>query len=311
MNLNVVLIDETNGATPASGEKLTPDLLDLASQILSIYMNLHVAPYWGGQHICRAAKSSADVQSGEVPSVTKPTMAEAPGAIAYHTVDGYGIPAMVDAITLSDDLFGPNGWLSAQSHECAETIVDPGTNTLRSDGSGRLYAQEACDPLEVQTYPITINADGTVRDVPNTTPGLAADGSFTAYVANFVLDAYFTPGHEGPFDFLTAQGKQPAGQQGPAGPFTLVPAGGGDYQIVETDPQDESQITAAHVATATTDHALAAAAQATPSFGLGHATSKSPHLGVFGNLNRRAAKKAHPSSRAYRRGLRLGASQPT
>ena len=46
-----------------------------------------------------------------------------------------------------------------------------------------------------------------------------------------------------------------------------------------------------------------------PAFGLGHATSKSHHLGVFGNLNRRVAKKAHPSSRSYRRGLRL--SQPT
>lgn len=303
MNLKVVLIDETNGATPASGEKLSPALLDLASQVLSVYCNRDVAQYWGGQHTCRAARSATDVQPGEVPSTTKPTMAEAPGAIAYHTVNGYGIPAMVDAITLSDDLFGPNGWLSAQSHECAETIADPGTNTLRSDGRGRLYAQEACDPLEVQTYPITIKADGTVADVPNTTPGLAADGSFTAYVSNFVLDAYFTPNHQGPYDFLTAQGKQPAGQQGPAAPFTLVPAGGGDYQIVETDPQDESQITAAHTASITT------AAQETPSFGLGHATSKSHHLGVFGNLNRRVAKKAHPTSRSYRRGLRL--SQPT
>lgn len=305
MNLKVVLLDKTNGATPASGEKLNPALLALAAQILTVYMNRDVAPYWGGAHLCRSASSPADVQPGECPSTTHPTMAEAPDAIAYHTVDGYGIPAMEDAITLSEDLFGPNGWLGAQSHECAETIADPGTNTLRSDGRGRLYAQEVSDPLEVQTYPITLNADGTVAEVPNTKPGLAADGSFTAYVANFVLDAYFTPGHAGPYDFLTAQGKQPEGQQGPAGPFTLVPAGGGDYQIVETDPQDESQITAKHVADGTEGK------QVTPSFGLGHATSKSHHLGVFGNLNRRAAKKAHPTSRAHRRGLRLAATQPT
>lgn len=305
MDLKVVLIDETNGATPTSGQALTPQFLALAAQVATVYLNRDVARYWGGQHVVRPGSSPTDVQPGEVPSYTTPTLTDAPGAIAYHTVDGYGIPAIYDGITLSQDLFGPDGWLAAQTHEFAETVGDPGTNTLRADGKGRLYAQELCDPLEVQTYPITIKADGTVADVPNTTPGLAADGSFTAYVANFVLDAYFTPNHQGPFDFLSAQGKQPAGVSGPAAPFTLVPAGGGDYQIVETDPQDESQITA--------DEARVPSAgplKPVPAMGLGKATSKSL-FGIFGNLNRRTAKKAHPSSRPYRRGMRLAATQPT
>jgi hypothetical protein len=296
MNLNVVLIDESQGAATSSGEKLTPALLVLAAQVLSLYLNLHVAPYWGGTGMCRAGSSPTDILAGEVPSYTQPALADAPGAIAYHTVDGYGIPAMYDGLTLSDTLFGPAGWLGAQSHELAETLVDPGTNTLRADGKGRLYAQEACDPLEVQTYPITLKADGTIANVPSTTAGLAPDGSFTAYVANFVLDAFFTPNHAGPYDFMTATGRQ-AASAGPSGPFQLVPAGGGDYQIVETDPADESQITAEQEKVGLGAPMLAL---------MGKGTAKS-HLGIFGNLNRRTAKKAHPSSRAYRRGLRLTA----
>ena len=298
MNLNVVLLDQSAGAKTSDGETLNPAILALAAQAMTVYLNRDVAPYWGGQHNVRAGSSPTDVQPNEVPSITTPTLADAPGAIAYHTVDGYGIPAIYDGLTLSDTLFGPSGWSVAQTHEFAETIGDPGTNTLRSDGKGRLYAQELCDPLEVQSYPITIKADGTVADAPNTTPGLAADGSFTLYVANFVLDGYFTPNHAGPYDFLTAQGKS---QGAPAAPFQLVPAGGGDYQIVETDPGDESQITAAHAAPA--EGAAAEAPTPVPAV-MGKGTVR-PHLAVFGSLKRRVAKKAHPSSRAYRRGLRL------
>lgn len=305
MDLKVVLIDESNGAKTSSGESLNPALLTLAAQVFTVYLNRDVSRYWGGQDLVRSGSSPTDVQAGEVPSYTQPTLDNAPGAIAYHTVDGYGIPAIYDGLTLSDTLFGPSGWSVAQTHELAETKADPATNTLRADGKGRLYAQEACDPLEVQSYPITLKADGTVADVPNTTPGLAADGSFTCYVSNFVLDAFFTPGHEGPYDFMTARGIQPAGQQGPAGPFQLVPADGGDYQIVETDPENESQITAAHAKEA------AAGDDAEPPVPalLGRGTARS-HLGVFGKLNRRVAKKAHPTSRPYRRGLRLTKETP-
>jgi hypothetical protein len=202
---------------------------------------------------------------------------------------------MYDGVTLSEDLFGPNGWFAAQTHEGAETVVDPATNTLRADGKGKLFAQEASDPLEVQTYPITIKADGTVADVPSTTPGLASDGSFTAYCANFVLDAYFTPNHAGPYDFLTAQGKS---QGGPAAPFEIVPSGGGDYQIVETDPGDETQVTGM---------AAAHEAEGKP-FAIMGKGAHGGHLVVMGRLTRRVEKKAHPSSRPYRRGLRFAAS---
>lgn len=291
MNLSAVLIDESNGASTSSGEKLTPALLAFAAQILVIYCNRFIAPFWGGTHLVRAGSSPTDILSGEVPSYTTPTLTDAPGAIAYHTVDGYGIPAMYDGLTLSDTLFGPSGWLVAQTHEFAETIGDPGTNSLRADNRGRLYAQELCDPVEVQSFSITIDADGLYQVQSGKAPGLAADGSFTAFVSNAVTDAFFTPNHAGPYDVMTAMSLH-RGTSGPTGPFTLVPSGGGDYQIVETDPQSETQITAAH------PHAPLAA------MGLG----SKPGLGVFGNLNRRVAKKAHPSSRAYRRGLRLKAS---
>jgi len=287
--MKFVLLDETAGATTSDGEALTPQLLALAAQAFTVFLNRDVAPFWGGQHMVRAGSSGADIQENEVPSHTQPALADAPGAIAYHTVDGAGIPDILDGITLSDTLFGPSGWSVAQTHELAETIADPGTNTLRADGQGKLYAQEVGDPIEVQSYPITILADGSVSPTPSTTPGLAADGSFTLYVTNFVLDSFFTPGHAGPYDFMTATGMQQA-SAGPAGPFQLVPSGGGDYQIVEPDPQQETQVTATHGGQKEEAIAL---------------PPKAGRVHVHGVTSRRLAKKRHPSSRPYRRGLRV------
>lgn len=274
--MKYVLLDETNGATTSSGEKLTPQLLALAAQVATVFLNRDVAQHWGSGGMVRAGSSPTDIQPNEVPAHVQPAL-DVQGAIAYHSVDGAGRPDIYDGITLSDTLFGPGGWLSAITHEIAEGEADPGTNTLRADNAGKLFAQEASDPVEVQSYPITLNADGTVAATPNTTPGLAADGSFTAYVSNFVTDAYFTPGHTGPYDFMTEQGIP--GANGPAGPFQLVPASGGDYQIWEPDPQQEQQTFAS----------------------AGHKGA----VQVHGSLDRRKARKAHPSSRAHRRGVRV------
>jgi len=280
--MDFVLLDETGGASTSNGEKLTPDLLAMAARVATVFLNRDVAPYWGGEHQVRAGSSPTDILPNELPAHVQASLQDAPGAIAYHSVDGAGIPDIFDGITLSDTLFGPGGWLVAITHELAETVGDPGTNTLRADGEGKLFAQELCDPLEVESYPIQINADGSVGPTPaaNTPVGLQPDGSFIAFVTNFVLDAFFTPNHTGPFDFMTAQGV--AGAAGPSGPFQLVPASGGDYQIWETDPQAETEVTALHA-----EHPLMGKVR------------------VHGNLIRRLLKKRHCSSRPYRRGLRV------
>lgn len=292
--MRYVLIDETNGATTSSGEKLTPQLLALACQAMNVYLNRDVAQHWGHGGMVRPGSGPTDIQPNEVPAHIQPAL-DVQGAIAYHDVYGAGLPDIYDGITLSDTLFGPSGWSVAMTHEIAETEGDPETNALRADGRGKLFAQETADPVEVQSYPITLKSDGEIADVPNTAPGLAEDGSFTMYVANFVLDAYFTPGHTGPYDYMTEQGMP--GANGPAGPFQLVPAGGGDYQIWEIDPQNEQQVFGEE--------------KRGGSRALRHAIANVGKLGdvwVAGSVAHRAAKKAHPSSRAHRRGVRMKAA---
>ena len=283
MGMQFVVIDETNGATTTSGEKLDPRTLEACCRIFTIYLNRLVGSYWGipGGAMVRAASSPSDIQTGEWPSHVVPALPNVPNAVAYHEWLN-GKADIYDGITLSDNLLGPGGWTSAMTHELAETVGDVETNIMRRDNAGHLYDQEVCDPIEVQSFPMTLNADGSLAATPNTKPGFADDGSFTCYVANFALEAYFTPGGTPPFDYMTAAGLP--GANGPTAPFTPVPSGGGDYQMLETDPGDDTQVTAMRA----------------------HGSRKH----VLGKTTHRQAHKAHFTSRPYRRGLRVPMPPP-
>jgi hypothetical protein len=87
-------------------------------------------------------------------------------------------------------------------------------------------------------------------------------------VSNFLLPSFFTPGAVGPYDFLSTNG---GGNVGPAGPMATTPGG---YQIVRSAGQGEHQVQAITVG------------------------------GPGKRFLRRAAKRAHASSRQSRRGLR-------
>lgn len=225
--ISFVLLDETDGAVTGSGEGLTPDKLTEAAALLHVFLNRDVGAYWGlpGGAVVRAGASPADINENEWPFHIRAQLLDAPGAIAYHTVNGFGVPDLYDAITLSQTLFGPGGWLQAASHEIAETVVDPGTNILCSNGAGLLFAREVCDAIEVDSYLITV-------------------GHVSGYASNFLLPPFFVPTAHGPYDYMTAQSLHPAGERGPQQPFETVPSGGGNYQIEEDDPQDEQQVTA-------------------------------------------------------------------
>ena len=293
--MKFVLVDESNGAKTSSGEALNPTLLGWAARILDVFLNRCVSAFWGiaGGAMVRAASSVTDILENEWPQFINKDLVNAPGAIAYHTVNGVGVPALYDGISLSDTLFGPSGWLTAISHEFAETVGDPGTNLLAADNLGKLFAIELSDPVETQSFPLTILPDGSLASVAHTSAGLALDGSFTAYVSNFVTPRYFTPNSEGPYDYMTAAGL--AGGTSPKGPFQIVPSGGGNYQIWERDPQSESQ---------------AFAARSPLEFEAAEAT-KFGRVHVSGSLGYRSAKKGRPTSRGYRRGLRIGTASPT
>lgn len=258
-----VLNDQTNGAQLSNGDRLTSDGLKKAADLLTVYLNRYVAAFWGmpaGGCLIRAGRDPLDVETNEIPDHTRLTIDEAPTAIAYHTVNGLAVPDIEDGFSLSNGLWIPGGWLGAQSHEWAETLVNPATDLWVADGAGKLYAREACDAIEMQSW---------LLELPDGTSG---------YVSNFLLPSFFERGAPGPYDYMTYAGI--AGAVAPKGPFQTAAGNGGNYQIVETDAGDATQV-----------HAMRARSQRV--------------VVAIGDTSRRLAKKRHQSSRPYRIGLRL------
>jgi len=258
-----VLVDTSDGAKTADGEALSPEARARTVAAVELQLNRDFAPHWGGTYRMRVAGGPADVLPGECPYVIRPTIAAA-NAIADHYANPDGSPAAEDAITLSDSLFGPgNSSSAACGHECLEVGADGACNIWRDGGDGYEYAQEVSDPVEAQTYAVTLD-DGTV-----------------IYVPNFVLPAYFTPGAPGPYDYLSSIGPNPLA---PTGPFQVAP--GGNYQIVRSAAPGGGTIIQARYSGPDLSVSL---------------TIPFAHT----RADRRLIKRRHPSSRTYRRGLRL------
>ena len=219
-----VLIDETGGLSTANGETLTATKLSAIASACQTYLNRDVASEHGGGPCLVRVSSGADLQSGEIVFAILPALPNAPGAVAYHSVDGAGLAVAYDAIAASDSLTGPGNSLSvAISHELAEIVGDEGCNLWADDGTGTEHAHELCDPVEVQSYEVT--------------PGSGI------YVSNFVLRSYFDPSHAGPFDWMTLVGL--VGAVAPSGPLQTAIGAGGNYQITrKADPSTETQVTA-------------------------------------------------------------------
>jgi hypothetical protein len=215
--VDFVLIDSSNGALTRQGGPMTPDVLSQIAAACQIQLNRDLAAYYPGSIRVRAGANAGDILSGEYVFALLATLPGVPEAIAYHDVNGRGVPVLYDAISLSDTLTGPGNSVSvAISHELCETVVDAGCNVWVDDGVQE-HAQEACDAVEAQSYWI----DNT---------GVA--------VSNFVLPAFWVTNHAGPYDFMSTIGPNPAA---PTRPFETC-AGG--YQIVRNSGTNETQIQA-------------------------------------------------------------------
>jgi hypothetical protein len=216
--MDFVLIDESGAAATTSGQTMDPATLAQIAAACERQLNVDVGAHWGGAYRVRAGTDGSDVQPGECVFALLATLPDAPGAIAYHDVNGVGVPVLYDAVTLSDTLTGAGNSVSvAISHELCETAGDEAINAWR-DAGGTEYAQELCDAVEAQSY--------------------FGPGFPSVAVSNFVTQAFFTPNHAGPFDFMSSVGTNPAA---PVGPFMTAPGG---YQIVRGSGTNEGTVSA-------------------------------------------------------------------
>jgi hypothetical protein len=212
--MRIALVDLTNGATCADGTSLTPAILAQFAEAYTIQLNRDYSAEHGGNFEVRAASGAGDLQAQEVPFAWLPSFADAPGAIAYHSSNGNGMPLLFDAITLSDTVNGPGNSASvAGSHESLETPGDEGTNVWCDDADPptRQVAREMCDAFENQSYPITIS------------------GGAQVWVSNFATRAFFVPNRAGPYSYMAA-----AGMGSIDAPSPLVTPAGQGYQVVRT-----------------------------------------------------------------------------
>ena len=207
-----VLIDQTAGATTSNGEKLSADVLSHIAEAVASQVNQEFATEWGAQATLRVGANPQDIQPGEWVYAFLPSLPDAPGASAYHDINGGGVPFAFCAVQTCGSLYGPNGVSVDASHEILETAGDEGANLFANDNKGLLHAVEMCDAVEIQTYGKTCR-DGTI-----------------VQVSNWLLRAWFIPGATGPYEYMSMVGLN--GAVAPAGPLTTAQGNGGNYQIV-------------------------------------------------------------------------------
>jgi hypothetical protein len=179
-------------------------LLQIAHAV-TIQLNRDVSPHWGGTHLLRVSDAS-EIMPGEVPIAILDELPDAPGAVAYHDVQGNGVAAVFASLAMCNSILTGGDSLSvAISHECIESIGNPAVNMWVDDSLGNEWCHELCDAVEAVTY--------SVNGVD---------------VSDFVLPSFWDRGAKGPYS-----------HQGAATlPYVTAPGG---YQIMRTSGTNEHQ----------------------------------------------------------------------
>lgn len=222
-----VLIAES-GLTGSLAAQLTPAWLTRAAGALNIQLQRDVAGYWplAMRAFVRVASSPTDIGPGEIAFAILPSLPNAPGAVAYHDVNGNAVPTAflgLDTCSTLDDVS------IAISHEIVETIGDAACDLWVDDGQGSEWAAELCDAVESNSYGINLG-----------------DGQPPIRVSDFLAPGFFAPNSAGPYNFLTVATTVGTGvispnvSGSPSAPF--VTASGG-YQIKRTSGGGETQVT--------------------------------------------------------------------
>ena len=200
-------------------------------QAIQIQLDLHVLPAWN----MKAATITFYADKTKVPGyawvVNMLDNSTQAGALGYHSLDNDKVDAFIFAQPVLSNggvamVFNPADptqyTVSATlSHEVCEMVGDRYANGFSVGpqiSAGNLYCQELCDPVENDSYGITV-------------------GSTVVAVSNFLFPAWWNPEAtkvlNAPFDYLNKL----------TAPFTMD-AGG--YMIVAAF-SDEGQVTAKHI----------------------------------------------------------------
>jgi len=132
---------------------------------------------------------------------------DAPGALGYHD-DELGV---IYGRVLAQS---PANTATTISHECLEELIDPTCDRWMPMPDGRSVALEVCDPVESDTYAVSIEILGEKRDV---------------FVSKYILPKWFDPAERGGFDRMGVLGR----------PFSMSDGG---YMIVRDRAGNESNI---------------------------------------------------------------------
>lgn len=198
---------------PQNSLHVTSEQLGQIAQAITVQLNRDVAPVWGGIHTVRVSDGT-DLQTGEVAFAIVDTLPDEPGAIAYHDVNGQGVPVAFEAMAMCTSVISGKDSLSLGiSHECIETVGDMACNEWVDDGAGSEWARELCDAVESNLYSVDIGG------------GVSVD------VSAFLLPAFFDPNASGPYSYPPSA----------VAPFRTY-AGG--YQIKRVSGSGETQVTA-------------------------------------------------------------------
>jgi hypothetical protein len=177
-----VLCDQSTLTDADHGGPLTPTILESIGSAVAKQMNGEVAAEWGCAVEFRVGKGDAsDVAPGEIACIIKDSLPEAPDAAAYHDRLANGAPVAYFARQdYTSHTSGAESLSVDISHECIETIGDPGANRWADvAGDASEKAIELCDQVQNLTYEV----DGVA-------------------VSDFLHQSAFDPGATGPFDHL-------------------------------------------------------------------------------------------------------------
>jgi hypothetical protein len=221
-----MLIAVTNDSTLVTNAQV-----QTMCQAIQIQLDLHVLPAWNLKNYTISFYADKTTVPGYAWVVSMLDNSTQAGALGYHSLDNDQVDAFIFAEPVLSNggtvlVFNPANpsqyTVSATlSHEVCEMVGDRyagGFSQGPQIASGNLYCQELCDPVENDSYGVTV-------------------GNTIVSVSNFVFPSFFNPDAVSPqnlpFDYLNKL----------TAPFTMD-AGG--YMIVAT-LDNEGQITAEHL----------------------------------------------------------------